>query len=220
MQDYLNKFDALTLRERAVLGLLIVLIPLYVWYVFLYEPLLNEEKNLTARTEMLNNSNREMLASITEMQGRIQQDPNQTNRKKIKELKGQLDKTQTDIRSSTSNLITPEQMPELLRQMLTQTQGLSVSALKGLGKSPLLPASTDDKETDTAENGFINAYKHGMKLSFRANYEDTVAFIEKLENLSSGFFWSSYKLSVEEYPLSYSEITLYTLSLDENWIEI
>lgn len=220
MKDYLQRFDALTFRERLIVGLLLLLIPLYIWYVYLYEPLIKEQQSLASRTELIRNDNIELKGKIAQMQAQVKKDPNLANKKQIESLTASLHSTREEILQSTSNLIKPEQMPEILRSMLTQSRGLTLTSMNGLGKSQLIePAEEDEPEQDES-NEFINAYKHGLKISFRANFSDTVAFIKKLESLSSGFFWSSYDFSVEEYPVSSSEITLYTLSLDENWIEI
>ncbi|MDX1518892.1 MAG: hypothetical protein R3318_02135, partial [Gammaproteobacteria bacterium] len=93
------------------------------------------------------------------------------------------------------------------------------------GKTPLIePAKADDKDaadkTETPEVQMETAYKHGMKIVFEGDFLSTVDYIRKLENLDWRFFWDSIEFRVEDYPRSLSSITLYTLSLDQNWIGI
>ena len=117
-------------------------------------------------------------------------------------------------------------MAEILETVLLKTRGLRLTEVKGLGVEPLLPKPDQGKgaaasgagETSTADIG--NAYKHGLKISFEGDYLSTLAYIRELESLKWGFFWDRFEFEVKDYPEAKASITIYTLSLDKDWIGV
>jgi len=103
--------------------------------------------------------------------------------------------------------------------------------VKGLGSSPLV---VDDKQTggkaggdqtagdtagNTEENGVItNAYKHGLQVEFNGSFMSTLEYIKELEALDDKFIWDNLRLDIGEYPEGRAAVTVFTLSLDRNWI--
>ena len=233
IREQLDKIDNLSLRERAItLGAIVVLI-FIIWLTFFHDPLEDKKKSLQAQIEQ---QTAELVTLSTQSQvltEKISNDPNTLNLRKRDRLNENLAASRQEILAVTRNLITPESMPEILRAILMQTKGLKLIKLNGLGKSPIISANieddeksasgdkknTDNEKRDNTEE-FETAYKHGMQIVFEGNFLSTLAFIEKLEALNWQFFWHSIKFEVEEYPRSISSITLYTLSLNENWIGI
>ncbi|MCI0590119.1 MAG: MSHA biogenesis protein MshJ, partial [Gammaproteobacteria bacterium] len=64
------------------------------------------------------------------------------------------------------------------------------------------------------------AYMHGLRMEFEGGYLDTLDYLRKLEALPWAFFWDSVDFKVEKYPKALGSITVYTLSLDANWIGV
>ena len=147
------------------------------------------------------------------------------NRQRREEMLAELDQARNAILQATSNLVAPGKMPELLRSVLSRVNGLQLIKLEGLGKTPLIETTADEDgkagpEVTAGEDAdsFDMAYKHGMKIVFEGDYFTTLDYIRKLETLEWRFFWDSIEFSVENYPRTISSVTLYTLSIDENWI--
>ena len=65
-----------------------------------------------------------------------------------------------------------------------------------------------------------NAYKHGLRIEFEGDYMTTLDYIRGLESLELRFLWDSLEFQVEEYPRSRVSITVFTLSLDQDWIGV
>jgi len=63
-------------------------------------------------------------------------------------------------------------------------------------------------------------YRHGVEVTVRGNYLDMVDYMSALEAMPTRLFWGKAQLEVEEYPASRLTLTLYTLSLDRNWMKL
>ena len=59
-----------------------------------------------------------------------------------------------------------------------------------------------------------------MKIVFEGDFFQTVDYMRKLEKLEWGFFWDEVSFEMKEYPQASITITLYTISLNPNWIGI
>jgi len=54
----------------------------------------------------------------------------------------------------------------------------------------------------------------------RGSYADLLQYLAALEKLPTQMFWSMAKMNVVKYPEAELTLTLYTLSLDETWLQI
>ena len=230
VNDIMGRIDALSVRERAAIFIAVLAVIFFVWDSYLMTSLNSREKTFRTR---LQQKQAEQAALNTELQALIsasQNDPNAANREKLATLKGQLEKVRTEVTESTRHLISPKRMAAVLESVLARTQGLELVEVKGVGASPLF-AREDQKEpgkdkprtsavTDKPgeEEGVSNAYKHGLKVVFNGSYMATLEYVKKLEELDSVFIWDNLQLKVSDYPDAETSITVFTLSLDRNWI--
>jgi MSHA biogenesis protein MshJ len=54
----------------------------------------------------------------------------------------------------------------------------------------------------------------------RGNYLDMLNYMAALEAMPTQLFWGKAELQVEEYPGARLTLTLYTLSLDAQWMKL
>lgn len=228
ISDQLEKIDNLSVRERAILlaaGLLLIVM---VWFNFFHEPLVQEKEAIQTDIEQKLGEIDTLALQLNVLKSKKAVDPNAANRKRREETLAGIEHTRNRILEATSNLVAPEKMPELLRSVLARVDGLQLVSLSGLGKTPLIEQTSDEKTdeeaavavSDSEQEPYDSAYKHGMKIVFEGDFFTTLDYIRKLESLDWRFFWDSIEFQVDEYPRSTSSVTLYTLSLEENWIGI
>lgn len=232
LQKIINRVDELTLRERAIIlaGLLIVLF--LGWYSYLMEPLALQEKNLLAELDQKHRQ-LQILNDQFELLTRSRSvDPDAEAKEQLAKLRAEDTAVAKQVQSTTSTLISPDQMPDVLRKVLQQSDGLDLLAVKGLGSSPLV--ATEKSGSGPARNGGLkgeegtnsgpdneqlgNAYKHGLEIQFSGSFFATLQYMRKLEKLPWGFFWDGVELDVKDYPQATASIRLFTLSLDSGWI--
>jgi len=229
LKQWRDRIDAMSLRERvAVFGCALAVL-WYLWFVLLMQPL--EERKQGFRVQMQQRQ-AEQVALNAEIQNLVveqRDDPAKAQREKIAALRRQLEQIETDVRQSAQQLITPDRMALMLQTVLQKVKGLDLLGVKGLGSQPVVKVSENaddeggpDSTAVVPGSGSVidNAYKHGLRIEFEGDYLGTLDYIRELENLEWRFFWESLDLNVIEYPRSKVEISVFTLSLDRNWIGV
>ena len=226
LQQYLARVDDLSLRERGIIMSGILIILFLGWYSWLMEPRLQEQTSLQEQLNSKRNQLQTLNTQLEELSRRQNIDPDESDRGRLADLREEITLGQEALRQATVDLITPEQIPDILQQVLNRSNGLSLIRLQGLGAVPLLgnentavPPGRPPSGAD--ERGNLNlAYRHGMQIEFRGGFQETLAYIDALEDMERGFFWESIDYRVTEYPLAVTTLTLYTIGLDSHWISI
>jgi len=230
INEIMNWVDALTLRERAAIFIAVLAVIFFVWQNVLMSDITIRERDIRAQLQQKQAVRMGLNLELQELISKAKADPDALKKKKLEMLRAQLARVREDVVQSTRNLVSPEKMAGVLESVLARTQGLDLVAVKGLGSSALLDSGGDkdkaaqDKTarqvTGAAPDIVKNAYKHGLKIVFNGSYMSTLAYVRKLEELNSGFLWDSLELEVKDYPQAQASITVYTLSLDDNWIGV
>ncbi|HEY4540904.1 MAG TPA: MSHA biogenesis protein MshJ [Noviherbaspirillum sp.] len=229
-----TRIDALTLRERAVIFLMIALALVVGLNRLILEPQNEEQARINRRIQ----DERGQIARIrTEIQKKVAEqtvDPDVANRARLPALQQQRAQLQRDVAGIQQGLISPERMPVLLEEMLSKSAGLRLVSLKKLPAASLLEipvgeaGGTQERATsqeNTSTHGSEAArtsglYRHGVTLTVRGEYLDMMAYLSELEGLSSQLLWGDLTFSVEKYPTATMTLTVYTLSLDKQWLHI
>jgi MSHA biogenesis protein MshJ len=231
INEFMEKIDALSVRERGLILAGIVLALYLIWDILLMQPLANREQRILSELESNKAEQTALNINYEELIRQLQSDPEGENRERLESLRYQLDDVESDLRASTDFLISPDNMADVLRTILSKSNELQLVEMKGLGAKPLLdnPDETDAQDTADVANTMTNpqamgelsnVYKHGLKIVFEGNYAATLNFMKEIEVLEWGFFWENLDYEVIEYPTGRAALTLYTLSLDENWIGV
>lgn len=236
IRNLMGRIDALSIRECGIIFAGIVLVLFTVWDSLLMQPQLVQQKKLLSELQIKRAEQSVLNVRFQSQLKEQQSDPDKANREKLAELKTRLEQIETEVRQSTSHLISPRDMARILETILNKSGGLRLTEIKGLGASPLLAAETDADETgkpvagqkqDTASaeqkkegSGLDNAYKHGLFIKLEGNYMSTLQYLKTLESLPWGFFWEKLEYEVTDYPTATISITLYTLSLEQDWIGV
>lgn len=226
-----GKIDDLTLRERAIVLFGVIAVFYFVFDLFLLEPLSIRQQRVLSAIQ-LNNS--ELLALSVRMEQIVRRssiDPNIANKAKLTELKQQLVRLDVELQKTTAQLVPPKEMTKLLQMVLRNTQGLRLHKVNSLGTTPLIaneqakvanaPESEASIPTDAQESRAVStAYKHGLRIEFSGDFPDTLNYLRALEELEWKFFWDKIDFEVNEYPDSVGTISVFTISMDEQWIGV
>jgi MSHA biogenesis protein MshJ len=221
----MDRVDALSIRERGIILAAIIFIMFTVWNKLLMQPQLLEERKVLADLQLKQAEQTVMNIRFQEQVRKDQTDPDAVNRARLETLKKQLAEIETDVRESTNHLVSPNNMAVILQTILNKSRGLQLTEIRGLGVSPLIavaavPAGQEGVASPPAVDALENAYKHGLILKFEGDYMSTLQYLRELEALEWGFFWENLEYEVIEYPRGRVSITLYTLSLERDWIGV
>jgi MSHA biogenesis protein MshJ len=224
LNAWIEKIDALTIRERAMIMLAILAVLIFTWDKLFMMPLDAKRKSMNAEFEI---KRAELAALSIQVQQAIMAqavDPNAASRDKLAQLRIELAGIESRVRDTTVDMIEPTRMPEVLRSVINQINNLTLTNLKGLGSSPLVAVTEAKPSPETeagteADNQYGSAaFKHGLQIRLRGDYLTTLEYLRRMEKLQWRVFWDSLEFRVGEYPDAESVLTIYTLSLTRDWI--
>ena len=214
-----EKFQALTTRERAVVGIGAVAVLVLVFDSVLIQPAEAEIK----RAEQLSKSLRQEIDSLEEKRETldvVELSPEEIAwRQRRQELEGALESVNRDIASEVSELVPPEDVVSVLEEMLRSSDGLELVRV-----ASETPHRVGSDSLDEAESSVLDAttslYRHGMHVEIVGDFASTVEYLERVERARWHLLWDRLEYEVIAYPHARITIDLHTLSEVEEWIGV
>lgn len=215
LADWIN---ALSVRERIILSLVIAVTILFIWLQAIYLPW-EHKQSLLEQSERHFNS--EMISTKAELSGlknAKQNDPNRALKEEREALRKQVAEQQAYINRTFAQLMSPEQMSTALAELLADFDGMRLIDARNLPVQALELARVDSEFKGRSDAEAL-IYQHGFEMSLKGRYFDAVRLLQSLEQLG-GFYWHRVDYKVDEYPEATLTLQLRTLSLHEDWIGV
>lgn len=218
VNDFCRWLDGRPPRERLVLAVSLLIVLALLWHVLLIEPLVKQRQGLDSQID----SSVALVAALdqeaTVVVAGAAQDPDAENRRQKVVLEAEIGQLDERLASLTGELISPQQMVTVLEEMLTRRRQLSLTRLENLPSEPLLERPTVDAKVEKVRQR--NLYRHPLRIELTGSYLEALAYLQSLEQLPRKVYWKDLALSVEEHPQTKITVTVYTLSLKEDWIGV
>lgn len=223
-----SRFDAMSMRERAlVLGASFAALVM-IWTLAILDPLAAKRRALDAEMISLNE---QIEAAKSGVAAANASDPTTLALAKEKQLKAKLDLINMHLANQSAGLIAPERMVQVIQDVLRSQRGVRLVSLHNkpvetLAKSPAAAKpKVDDGETDMAEatvpdQPSSGPFVHPVELIVEGSYLDVLAYLQALERLEWRFYWKVLDLETTRYPVNRVRIELSTLSMDKDWIGV
>lgn len=211
LSEYLAKIDALTPRERVILFALLLAGLWAVVDALLLGPL---DNSIQAEQAQL----RAAAAQIAGAQDTLtlrdnQADPARVARQRLDTARQTLQNRMAETAATQGRLVAAKDMTRVLHGLLAKQPGLRLTSLKTLAPEPVgLPA--DAKPEDAA------LFRQGVRITLVGGYANLVHYMEGLEKLSVGFYWSRAEMDASHHPEIELTLTLYTLSTERTWLMV
>ncbi len=235
-QDLNDKTNELSLRERAILASVFVVVVLFIWLQFVFTPYEKQAKAITSQKNALMQDKVTQSQRLSELSVILSNDPNKKLREEQAELNGELEAVKSEIESRLSHLIAPEKMADVMQSVLSDYKGLTLLSARNLKVEPLKLPGTAQKDAETSsavtmitssftqkapepETDSAAIFAHGFEMTLQGSYFQTVEFLQRLETMS-GFYWQALDYQVDEYPKAQIKVQISTLSLEEDWIGV
>ncbi len=210
----LERIDALELRERALLFITVLFGFGMLWQQLLLGPMEMEQKQMLARIDKLHQEvdtlDREHQAIIA----RANLDPDAENRTLLARYQGRDAELEGRILESVAGLIEPRQMARVVEQVLEGRRNLTLVSARSLPATPLLELP----EEESVEGEGI--FRHGLRLRLEGDYLAALDYLRALEALPWALKWDAVEVEMQQYPRALITITVYTLSLEEDWLGV
>jgi len=246
-QKLVTRIDAMTLRERCMVFAVVALVLLTLVNSLLLDPLFAKQKKLSAQISQDENQIEGIGAEISMKLAQLAVDPDEPSRRRIAQLKLQVQDKQQQLSAMQKGLISPDKMVTVLEQILQRNGRLRLRSLTTLPTTNLLDtaeaagavaaaAKPDASRADAAKTApapakaLVNGkpaaasggavYRHGVEIVVEGSYVDMQAYLTALEAMPWQLFWGKAELKADEYPHVTLSLTLYTMSLDNKWLNL
>jgi MSHA biogenesis protein MshJ len=205
----LARFDALSMRERALVGGGALIGTVLLWFAAFYDPANTRQRLLSAEVTTLQQS---IYLTTQSIQETNEADPTLTAQREESKLKEQLAAINTQLAAKSAGLIPPERMVQVIHDVLARQRGVTLVRLHNSPVTTLVPG--------VAGATSAGPYVHPVEIVVEGSYLDVLAYLHALEHLEWRFYWRLLELESTAYPRNRVRIELSTLSLDKDWIGV
>ena len=221
------KFEALNNRERVMVLSASALVVYTIINLILISPLEISKQRLISEISTDQSVVLDLQQQMTLLKNKPPLDPNAQNKQRIFELDAELSTINTAKNQLGITLISPDQMPELLRDLLAKNGKLKLIALNTLPNEPLLaqPVIASHQpvvESSTNQEQQLEnpVFKHGVEITIEGRYLDLLEYVSTIEKMDWHILWNKAEFATKNYPNNQLKLTVYTLSLDKAWLSI
>ncbi len=216
MNSLLARFDALTRRER-------ILVAVAVFALVIFASNLGntqlERRQLRLAAEQQEIANERLLvdASIQVFQQASGKDPDRDRREIISRLTEKEGALEKEIQSLSANLVSREQLPRLMQDVLQEIDGVKLLGVDTLPAVPLQTSGQGDSaatpdSADAAPGESVTLYRHAVQIRFSCSYAGLRRYVAALEALPWRLYWEALEYVVADYPTGQAALEVFTLS--------
>ena len=220
LQPWLERFDRLSLRERAGIVAAVAALMYFVLHFVVTGPEEARRKSLEGRIDAQNSELVTVRKDIAEFTSLLAHDPNAQQQAQIDGMKATIGQANAVV--AQLDTATP-QVSAVLKELLAASPGLTLVSLKTLPASvafqpkaapvaPPKPAPGAAPNPPAVRGPMVTIYRHGIEISVKGGYLDLLPYLEKLQRYPRRLYWGDATLNVQEHPDSLLKLTVYMLS--------
>lgn len=226
-QEQCNRFALLQSREQILIAVAAVAVVWMLCDTLLWSPagVRNKQQQIQlaeAKQQLVDVQTQRMI-----IEQALTTDPDVDLRNQLETLRVQVEQQNKELGVLTVDLIRPDAMAKMLRDLLVSRKGLKLVSLANMPAVPAFKSKDDaSAESDSQKIAAPTIYKHGLSLTFRGSYFEVLDYLRALENLRGPnavpwhFFWESFDYKVDKYPDAEVTLKVYTLGDKEAWIGV
>ena len=208
-----EKFNSLSLRERALTGFTVLAAIGFAWWQLYASPILEQTSSLARENSRLSSEVAMTRATINDIRTRIATGVDRGKDLKLAQLRRELEAVQERLRLKTVELIDPEQMLQLMTELVYRKSNLKLLSLKRREVKPAI-ALTEEEQEDAG------IYRHVLEVKFSGKFTDILKYIQTLEDLDWKLIWDQIEIVRQEYPQITVEVVISTLSTRKEWVGV
>lgn len=208
------KYDALSLRERALLAVVVIFVLVFGWWHLYAEPTIAEIDKQKMENERISNEVNASQIAVNEIRNRIAKGVHQEKEQRLQKLKVKLEQVEDELELKTIELIDPEEMFSLMSRMIYRESGLKLHNLRRLDVRPAIKPAEGDEQNDPG------IYRHVLEVKFSGSYSNILAYLQKLEKIDQKLIWDEIEIIRDEHPKITVRLVISTLSTREEWVGV
>jgi MSHA biogenesis protein MshJ len=207
VQYWIDRIDALELRERVLLLAAIVAVLFLSVDSAGFQPTLKAQQVTEERVSELEMKLGALRQQAMLLSYKTDEDTLAARYRRRDTLAAELAALDARLVDQLGALVEPAQAAELLEQVLTRHRGLRITSLRASAE-PL-----DEVAGNADQAGKLGRYQ--LDLVLEGGYLDLMRYLETLESMPWKFFWQTVDFQVNEYPHAVSRLQLYTLGAQD-----
>jgi len=215
-----NRWQALNIwfalrpaRERLILLFATILILGYLWVILGLDVLEAEASAQLKEKRSVQQENVVLDQLRSSLQGTAAEEPNLELKRTIERLEKQNERLDLEVDALSVKLVQPSQMATVLSRVMDDEAELELVSMQNRPAQQLFFRAVETGEP-------LKVYKHGLQLTLKGPYLASAKYLAKIEALGVRFFWEMVHYQVDEYPAGLLTIEVFTLSTQEQLINV
>lgn len=226
LEQGIERLEAYSLRERVLLLLCVLAILVGAWQLLVEMPREQRREQIEQQRETVANDIENQRAQLEALASVEDGGSPSGELRALEERVAELDES---LASLSQGLVSAEQLPEILQEVLVSTTELKLRRLRTLPVEELrLSAPADEPEANDAAGSddsgtnpqATGVYRHSVELEVAGDYFEVLSFLQRLESLPWRFYWDRLEYEVSGYPLGEIRLRVYTLSAEEGLLGV
>ena len=200
-------------RERLILLVAAVVLLAYVWFVLAFETLEASQASTERQLVQLTQENAALALAHENLRVAADEQPNAALERQIARLTAQNARLDVEVGAMSVTLVEPERMAMVLSRVMARQPNIELIGMQNRPAEQLFFRAVDSGEP-------LVVFKHGLKLELKGRYLDALQYLADIEALGVRFFWEAASYQVGEYPDGVLTIDVFTLSTQEQLINV
>ena len=200
-------------RERLILLVAVVALLAYGWFMLVFETLEASQVSTERQFVKLTQENAALALAHENLRVAADEQPNAALERQIARLKAQNARLDVEVGAMSVTLVEPERMAMVLSRVMARQPNIELIGMQNRPAEQLFFRAVDSGEP-------LVVFKHGLKLELKGRYLDALQYLADIEALGVRFFWEAASYQVEEYPDGVLTIDVFTLSTQEQLINV
>ena len=231
---FAERFDALPTRDRAAafVGAIVIVALALIWLVV--TPAVNAGRAAARELDRKRDEVAALREQSQKLAAELRRDPDEAMRRRIDVLHERLTATEQRLDAWRRQLIAPDRMAGLLRELLARNRGLELLEMKSIAPEVVsnegaravqgsAPKNATNKAGEAPAGNAATTmpiYRHGLELRVRGTYLNQLRYLTELERMPQRMFWRNVEITSESYPEVEMRLTVYTLSLNQAYLSL
>lgn len=225
-----DRFNAMSQRERVLVGGGVVGVIIYMIYFLMIDPLIVAKPKLARAIQ-------QDRAMVKTLEAALSRNPERTEADAVKQsyqlaLENQLAELKVKMDAAQKGLVPPDQMAKLLEGMIGNSRGIELITLRKLPVERLETGKGNKKAAQGSPTPAAKAasepkavpgrgiYQHGFELKISGSYTALYDYLARLEKLPWKMFWSKVSLDATQHPRLTLTLVVHTLNMDKTWLTL
>ncbi len=218
IDESINKFNLLNLRLRIMLTLAVSAVLFMLFDISWYSEKEVNIKKINRETSQLIKQSNDLINLQKEVNTKITNRNNNPKTLKLEKLKDEISTTYEQLEKNTVNLVKPEDMAAVLKEIIYSTKNLKIQALTKNKTKEIISSNNNEKNKKNENDENIKLYRHSFEIVLLGNYSSTHHFLKTLEEMKKKVSFDRFDYTVKTYPMAEIKLTVSTISLQREWI--